>query len=115
MFDRFYAPRSAQLTGDINIHEMGVDGNGNVLFINTRHSCLATVSPTRAFKPLWRPKFISKLAPEDRCHLNGLAMEDGKARYVSACGTGDSVESWREGFRDGGVIIDIESDEIVAE
>lgn len=115
MFDRFYAPRSAQLTGDINIHEMGVDAGGNVLFVNTRHSCLATISATHAFRPLWKPKFISRLAPEDRCHLNGLAMEDGRARYVTACSTGDVLESWRGGQRDGGVLIDLESDAIVAD
>jgi len=79
MFDRFYAPRSANITGDINIHEMAVDAGGELLFINTRHSCLATISATHAFKPLWKPKFISRLAPEDRCHLNGLAMENGRS------------------------------------
>jgi uncharacterized protein (TIGR03032 family) len=115
MFDRFYAPRTAQMTGDINIHEMGVDANGDVLFINTRHSCLATISATHAFKPLWKPKFISRLAPEDRCHLNGLAMENGRARYVTACSTGDILESWRGGQRDAGVLIDIETDAIVAD
>jgi uncharacterized protein (TIGR03032 family) len=115
MFDRFYAPRSAHLTGDINIHEMGVDADGNVLFVNTRHSCLATISATHAFKLLWKPKFISRLAPEDRCHLNGLAMENGRARYVTACSTGDVLESWRGGKRDAGVLIDLDSDEIVAD
>lgn len=115
MFDRFYAPRTAHLTGDINIHEMGVDANGNVLFINTRHSCLATISATHAFKPLWKPKFISRLAPEDRCHLNGLAMENGRARYVTACSTGDVLESWRDGRRDKGVLIDLDNDDIVAD
>jgi uncharacterized protein (TIGR03032 family) len=115
MFDRFYAPRTAHMTGDINIHEMGVDAHGDILFINTRYSCLATVSATHAFKPLWKPKFISKLAPEDRCHLNGLAMENGHARYVTACSTGDVLEGWRGGHRDAGVLIDIETDSVVAD
>ncbi|MGA7806793.1 TIGR03032 family protein [Bradyrhizobium sp.] len=115
MFDRFYAPRTAQITGDINIHEMGVDASGDLLFINTRHSCLATISATHAFKPLWKPKFISRLAPEDRCHLNGLAMENGRARYVTACSTGDVLESWRGGRRDAGVVIDLETDAVVAD
>jgi uncharacterized protein (TIGR03032 family) len=115
LFDRFYAPRTAELTGDINIHELCVDAGGQVIFVNTRYSCLATISPTRAFRPLWKPKFISRLAPEDRCHLNGLAMEHGRARYVTACSTGDILESWRGGRRDGGVLIDIETDTIVAE
>ena len=115
IFDRFYAPRAAELTGDINIHELGVDAAGQVVFVNTRYSCLATVSPTHAFKPLWKPKFISRLAPEDRCHLNGLAMDNGGARYVTACSTGDVLESWRGGRRDGGVLIDVETDQVVCD
>jgi uncharacterized protein (TIGR03032 family) len=115
VFDRFYAPRASQITGDINIHELGVDAGRNILFINTRHSCLATISATHAFKPLWKPKFISRLAPEDRCHLNGLAMENGRAHYVTACSTGDVLESWRGDQRNGGVLIDLETDAVVAD
>jgi uncharacterized protein (TIGR03032 family) len=115
MFDRFYAPRTAQMTGDINIHELGIDADDNLLFVNTRYSCLATVSATHAFKPLWKPKFITRLAPEDRCHLNGLAMENSRARYVTACSTGDVLESWRGGLRSGGVVIDLETDTVIAD
>ena len=115
MFDLFYVPRTAEMTGDINIHELGVDCDGNVLFINTAYSCLATISATRAFRPLWKPKFISRLAPEDRCHLNGLAFANGRARYVTACSTGDALESWRGGRQSGGVLIDLETDTIVAD
>ncbi|WP_051335268.1 DUF4915 domain-containing protein [Methylocapsa acidiphila] len=53
--------------------------------------------------------------PEDRCHLNGIAMEGGRAHYVTCCSTTDSVESWRGGRRDGGVLIDIETDAIIAD
>ncbi len=79
--------------------------------------CLATLSETQAFKPLWKPAFVSRLAPEDRCHLNGLALEDGRVRYVTCCSTGDAIESWRgpRQQRDGGVLIDIESGAVVAE
>lgn len=114
LFDRLYVPRNCQITGDINIHELGVEPGGRILFCNTLHSCLATVDQTQAFKPLWKPTFISRLAPEDRCHLNGLAMENGRARYVTCCSTGDAIESWRGGRRDGGVVIDVDTDEIVA-
>ena len=50
---------------------------------NTLFSCLAAASPTHTFRPLWRPPFVSRLAPEDRCHLNGLALRDGEPRYVT--------------------------------
>src|SRR5262249_51773147 len=68
--DRLYVPRVGYTTGDLDIHDLAVDGGGRVVFLNTRFSCLATLSEKCSFTPLWRPPFISKLAAEDRCHLN---------------------------------------------
>jgi uncharacterized protein (TIGR03032 family) len=117
LFDRVFVPRASFVTGDVNIHEIAVEASGRLVFANSRFSCLATLSETQAFKPIWKPKFISRLAPEDRCHLNGLALEDGRVRYVTCCSTGDAIESWRgpDSQRSGGVLIDIESDAIVAQ
>ena len=114
-FDRVYVPRNAQITGALDAHEIGVEANGRIIFANTKYSCLATPSMTHAFKPVWQPRFISTLAPEDRCHLNGLGMEDGRARYVTACATTDIIDGWREHRADGGVLIDISTDRIVCE
>ena len=114
-FDKCYVPRNAQTIGDLDIHELGICKNGRVVFINTKYSCLAELSQTHSFKAIWKPSFISKLAPEDRCHLNGLAMVDGRPKYVSAVCKSDSVDGWRDRRHDGGVIIDIETDEIVCE
>ena len=83
-FDANYVPRNAQTTGDLDAHDVGVEASGRVIFVNTKYSCLATPSVTHSFKPIWKPHFISRLAPEDRCHLNGLAMHEGEARYVTA-------------------------------
>ncbi len=113
-YDRSYVPQVGYTTGDLNIHDVALDGDGNPLFICARFSCLATVSDRYHFKPLWMPSFISKLAGEDRCHLNGLAIVDGKARYVTACSETDIVDGWREHRRDGGIVIDLQSDEIIA-
>jgi uncharacterized protein (TIGR03032 family) len=114
-FDKCYVPRNAQTIGDLDIHELGIQANGKVVFVNTKYSCLAELSQTHSFKAVWKPKFISKLAPEDRCHLNGLAMVDGKAKYVTAVCRSDSVDGWRDRRADGGVVIDVETDEIVCE
>jgi uncharacterized protein (TIGR03032 family) len=114
-FDKCYVPRNAQTIGDLDIHELGIQANGKVIFVNTKYSCLAELSQTHSFKAVWKPKFISKLAPEDRCHLNGLAMVDGKAKYVTAVCKSDSVDGWRDRRQDGGVVIDVETDEIVCE
>lgn len=113
--DKCYVPRNAQTIGDLDIHELGIQSNGKVIFVNTSYSCLAELSQTHSFKAVWKPAFISKLAPEDRCHLNGLAMVDGQARYVTAACRSDVVDGWRDRRHDGGVVIDVRTNEIVCE
>lgn len=113
--DKAYVPRNMQTTGNIDIHELGIKENGKIVFVNTRYSCLCEPSVTHSFKPVWKPEFISKLAAEDRCHLNGLAMVDGHPKYVTAVCRSDVVDGWRDRRHDGGVIIDVDSNEIMAE
>lgn len=114
-FDRLYLPRAAHTTGDVDAHEIAVDKDGGVIFVNTKYSCLATFSDTHSFRPIWKPPFITKLAPEDRCHLNGLAMEDGRPKYVTAISRGDVVDSWRERRGDGGLLLDVDTGKAVVE
>lgn len=114
-FDRLYVPRAAFVTGDIDAHEVAIEADGRIVFVNTRHSCLATLSRTHSFKPLWRPKFVSRLAAEDRCHLNGLALEDGRVRYVTAIGRSDVVDGWRDHRASGGLLIRVDDDAVMAE
>jgi uncharacterized protein (TIGR03032 family) len=115
MFDKCYVPRSALFTGAIDIHELGIRSDGTVVFINTKYNCLCAPSVSHSFKVLWKPEFISKIVPEDRCHLNGLAMVNGKARFVTAVCKSDTIDGWRDHRHDGGVVIDIENNEIVCE
>jgi uncharacterized protein (TIGR03032 family) len=115
MFDKCYVPRNAQFTGAIDIHELGIRKDGTVIFINTKYNCLCAPSVSHSFKVLWKPEFISKIVPEDRCHLNGLAMVDGKARFVTAVCKSDTIDGWRDHRHDGGVVIDVENNEIVCE
>jgi uncharacterized protein (TIGR03032 family) len=112
-YDRLYVPQVGNTTGDLDIHDMAVDADGKLVFVNTLFGCLATLSETHSFKPLWRPPFISKLAAEDRCHLNGLAMKDGRPAYVTAVGQSDVADGWRDRRADGGVVIDVNSNEII--
>lgn len=112
--DRLYIPRTAYTTGDLNVHDVVLENSQNLIFVNTDFSCLATLDPNYSFVPLWQPPFISKLVPEDRCHLNGLAMVEGKPKYVSACSSTDTATGWRNHRRDGGVVIDVEQNEIIA-
>jgi uncharacterized protein (TIGR03032 family) len=80
-YDRLYVPQLGWTTGDLDIHDIAVDSQGSPVFANTLFSCLATVSERHSFLPLWQPPFITKLAAEDRCHLNGVALDRGVPRY----------------------------------
>ncbi len=112
-YDKLYVPRVGWTTGDLDVHDMGVDSSGRIVFISTLLNCLATVSPYNSCTPLWKPPFISKIVNEDRCHLNGLAMADGQPRYVTACSQTDVVDGWREKRRNGGCVIDVATNEVI--
>lgn len=112
-YDRLYVPQVGYTTGDVDAHDVAVDDDG-VLFVNTLFSCLARPSDKYSFEPVWQPPHISKLAAEDRCHLNGLAIKDGKAAYVTCVSQTDVNEGWREHRQTGGVVIDVQNNETVA-
>lgn len=112
-FDRLYVPQASYVTGDVDAHDMAVGRRGRLVFVNTLFSCLATVSETHSFVPLWKPPFVSRLAAEDRCHLNGLAMRDGRAAYVTTVSEGDVPDGWRDYRRDGGCVIDVATNEVI--
>lgn len=111
-YDALYLPRATYHTGDLNTHDLSFAGD-DLILVNTRFSCLCRLSRDFNFEPLWKPTFISDLVPEDRCHLNGLAVVDGRAKYVTALGTTDAAGIWRERKADGGVVMDVESGEII--
>lgn len=111
-FDRWYVPQLAYTTGDIDIHDVAVDAAGEAIFVSTLYSCIARPDPRVSFRPLWRPAFVSRYAPEDRCHLNGLAMRDGEPAYATCVGRSDANEGWREHRARGGLLLDIGSGEI---
>lgn len=106
-YDACYVERYAHITGAIDIHEMAFGGDGQIWFINTKFSALCTIRGNSSFVPVWKPPFISRVAEEDRCHLNGLGMRDGQPRYVTALGESDVRMGWRENKAYGGVLMDI--------
>jgi len=113
--DRLFVPRVAYTTGDIDLHDVVVEDSGRVVFVATGLSCLGTISERFSLTPLWRPPFISRLAPEDRCHLNGLALRDGKARYITAVSRSDVADGWRSQRNEGGIVMDVTTNEVVCQ
>ncbi|MEM9162981.1 MAG: TIGR03032 family protein [Cyanobacteria bacterium P01_F01_bin.4] len=112
--DACYIPRNSHVTGDIDIHEMGW-ADDELWFVNTRFSCLCTLDMAYSFIPRWRPPFVSAYAPEDRCHLNGLAIVDDRPKYVSALGQSDQPQGWREHKANGGLVMEINHNEIITQ
>ncbi|MCA9149422.1 MAG: TIGR03032 family protein [Planctomycetales bacterium] len=112
-YDACYVPRTSHVTGYIDIHEMAF-GSGELWVVNTAFSCLCTLDSRYSFVPRWRPPFVSEIQRGDRCHLNGVAMQDGSPRYVTAFAETDTAEAWREHKRDGGCVIDVQTNKIVA-
>ncbi|HUS24627.1 MAG TPA: TIGR03032 family protein [Candidatus Binatia bacterium] len=114
LHDACFVPSGVHVTGDIDIHEMAFDRDGELWVVNTKFCCLCTLDAAHSFTPRWRPPFISALAPEDRCHLNGIGLRDGRVRYVSMLAQTDRAGAWREHKADGGTIMDVTTDAVVA-
>ena len=112
--DSLYLHRSSITTGMINIHDIAW-GKEGLWVVNSTFSCLSTLSPSRNFIANWKPPFISELVPEDRCHLNGMAMVNGKPKYATTFNQYDSLDSWTSSSNDNGTLYDIETNEILVE
>jgi len=112
--DSLYLHRASITTGMINIHDIAW-GDEGLWVVNSTFSCLSTLSPDSSFIARWKPKFISELVPEDRCHLNGMAMLNGKPKYVTTFNMENSRDSWSEGRIDYGTLIDVDTHEILIE
>lgn len=115
--DRCWLPRTSIVTGAIQCHEIAwgttATGAPDLWVVNTLFSCLAGLDAGYSFVPRWRPPFISRLAAEDRCHLNGVAMRDGVPAFVTVMAQTDQPSGWRAVRNDSGAILDVASGEPV--
>lgn len=114
-FDACFVPRAAHVTGALDAHDLGIDRDGRILFVNTRFNCLSTISERHSFRPVWTPPFVSRIVDEDRCHLNGMAMRDGRPVFVTAVSRSDTIDGWRDRRADGGVVVEVETGRIVCQ
>jgi uncharacterized protein (TIGR03032 family) len=112
-YDALYMPRASYYTGNLDIHDLNFGTNKELYGVNTLFSSIVKIDDNYSFTPVWKPNFIDSIVSEDRCHLNGMAMLNGKPKYVTAFGQGNSFQSWRDTVITGGIVIDVETDEII--
>ena len=111
-YDSCYLARGSHVTGEIHGHEIAWSGR-ELWVVNTLFSCLCSIGGGHSFIPRWKPRFVSALAAEDRCHLNGLALQDGRPRYLSCLGETDTERGWKAGKAAGGCVIDVPTGQVV--
>jgi len=111
-FDNCYLARLAHHTGRIHVHELAW-GRDELWLVNTLFSCLSTLDADTNFVPRWKPPFITQLAGEDRCHLNGMALENGVPKYVTVLARTDTPAGWRADKAKTGCLLDVPSGEPV--
>jgi uncharacterized protein (TIGR03032 family) len=108
-----WLPRTLRYTGEVDLHDPAFAGE-KLLAVATRFSCIARIDGAASFAPIWQPPFISDLVPEDRCHLNGMALdESGTPRFVTALGASNAAEGWRAGRATGGVLLSVPDGRVV--
>ncbi len=115
VYDGIYVPRAKYYTGYVAVHDMAFLDDNKIIGVNTLFSCLAYFDDKYSFTPFWKPPFISKLVSEDRCHLNGIALENNKIKFVTALGKIDSPQGWRENKMKGGIVMEYPSGKIIAD
>ena len=116
--DACYVTRSSHFTGEIQGHEMAWSGD-ELWIVNTAFSCLCTLNADNSFVPRWQPPFITALAAEDRCHLNGMVLAPGERgvlapRYATALSETDTGQGWRPNKASSGCLIDVAGGQIMA-
>jgi uncharacterized protein (TIGR03032 family) len=114
LFDGYFVPRVRYTTGECSLHDMVFEGR-DILAVNTAYSCICRIDGFHSFVPVWQPPFISEIRPGDRCHLNGMALENGELRYATALGTTDTPRGWSEHKLTGGVLMEVPSGRIVSD
>ena len=112
-WDVCYVPRTSTWTGSIHGHDLAW-GTEGLWVVNTLFSCLSTLHEQYSFVPRWKPRFISQLIDQDRCHLNGLALVDGRPGFVTAMAESDAPAGWRPTKATGGVVMHVDSGETIA-
>ena len=113
-YDSLFVPRATYYTSEVDIHDMEW-GEKGLYAVNTLFSCISLINDRYSFEPVWKPYFVSDIDPLDRCHLNGMVLENGIPKYATALGKTNSEKGWRSDVERGGILMDVTSDSIILE
>jgi len=113
-YDKLFVPQSKYYTGYLDTHDIEF-GNDELWIINTMFSCISTVSEEKHFDIFWKPDFITDMQPEDRCHLNGLALENGKPAYVTMFDSTNEKYGWKKTSINTGILMDVRTNKILSD
>ncbi len=113
VYDSLYVPVQTHYTGQVAIHDIAFIRD-EIYAVNTAFSCIVKLGGNCHFTPVWKPGFITQLASEDRCHLNGMAVENEEIRYVTALGTTNGPGEWRKSLPNAGVLMDVKTGDVLA-
>jgi uncharacterized protein (TIGR03032 family) len=111
-YDSVYIERASYNTSTLDIHDLDF-GDGVIWGVNTLFSCLSIFDINYSHRPKWKPPFITKLVPEDRCHLNGMALKDDIPKYVTALSDDDQYQGWRKNKLNTGILMEVPSGDII--
>lgn len=111
-FDSVFMERATYNTGTLDVHDLDF-GDGLIWGVNTLFSCLSIFDINYSHRPKWKPNFITKLVPEDRCHLNGMALINNIPKYATALSTDDNHQGWRNNKMKKGVLLEVPTSDII--
>lgn len=112
VYDAYYVARTIHVTGPSDWHDMAFIGD-RLVATNTQFSCICTIDSKFSFTPVWHPPFISRLCPEDRCHLNGFGVEGDDICYATTLSKSDERRGWRKDPNHTGHLIDVHANKIM--
>jgi len=114
VYDAMYMPRITYHTGALDVHDLDFCQDG-LYAVNTNFSCVIRIDENYSFRPIWTPAFISDVQAGDRCHLNGMAVENKTIKYLTSFANTNTPRGWKENMTTSGILIEYASKEIVLE
>lgn len=108
--DTVFLPKKFEETGDIGSREIAGES-----IAASKLSCLVTLDDYYSVRPIWKPKWIDRVVAEDRCHVNGIALDKNFGLgYVTALGINNKKDGWRTEPA-GGCVIDAKTGLVIVD